>query len=245
LLRDLPLRRYYGVLLSLIGASATCWLALTGRLALYIHPRYVVFTAIMSVVAVVLIIASFAVLPAAHEHAEHTETRSWGRRSTAAGLVLLVAAVVALLLAPPSTLSVATAQQRKVNQTLGSTPMTSPDGTDYAHFRLRDWAAAIQLAADPSVLKGRPFDGTGFVSPVGGKHPDVFYVTRFVVTCCAVDAQPVGVPVYAPGWRTSHKKGSWVHVKGALGADPDDPSMSVVIPATIDSIHEPDQPYEH
>ena len=243
-MRDLPLRRYYGVLLSLIGASATCWLALTGRLALYIHPRYVVFTAIMSVIAVVLILASFAVLPAV-EDAEHTETRSWSRRSTLAGLTLLVAAVAALLLAPPSTLSEATAQQRKVNQTLGSTPMTNPDGTDYAHFRLRDWAAAIQLAADPDVLKGRPFDGTGFVSPVDAKHPDVFYVTRFVVTCCAVDAQPVGVPVHDPGWRTRHKKGSWVHVKGVLGADPGDPGMSVVIPATVDPIDEPDQPYEH
>ncbi|KRC63687.1 hypothetical protein ASE12_02240 [Aeromicrobium sp. Root236] len=240
-MRDLPWRRLHGVLLSLVGASATCWLALTDRLALYIHPRYVVFTAIMSVVALALIVASFAVRPAD----SHEEERPRGRRSAIAGAALVVAAVVALLVAPPSTLSEATAQQRKVNQTLSSTPMTSPDGTDFAHFRLRDWAAAIQLAADPGVLKGRPFDGTGFVSPVDGKHPDVFYLTRFVVTCCAVDAQPVGVPVYEPDWRAHHKKGSWVHVTGALGADPGDASASLVIPKTVDPISEPSQPYEH
>ena len=231
------------MLLSLIGASATCWLALTGRLALYIHPRYVVFTAIMSAVAVVLIVASFAVRPA-HDHSD-PGPRSPRRRSTVTAVVLLGAAAAALLIAPPSTLSVATAEQRKVNQTLGSTQMTNPDGTDYAHFRLRDWAAAIQLAATPDVIKGRPFDGTGFVSPVDSKHPDLFYVTRFVVTCCAVDAQPVGVPVYEPGWRKRHKNGAWVHVKGVLGADPADADASVVIPATVDSIAEPDQTYEH
>ncbi|WP_082530729.1 TIGR03943 family putative permease subunit [Aeromicrobium sp. Root344] len=241
-MRDLPVRRLYGVLLSLIGASATCWLAATDRLALYIHPRYVVFTAIMSVVALALIVASFAVLPAAHSH---EDDRPRGRRSLIVGALLVGAAVMALLVAPPSTLSVATAQQRKVNQTLSSTPMSSSAGTDFAHFRLRDWAAAIQLAADPSVLKGRPFDGTGFVSPVDSKHPDLFYLTRFVVTCCAVDAQPVGVPVYEPGWRAHHKNGSWVSVTGALGADPGDATASVVIPVTVKPIAEPSQPYEH
>lgn len=245
-MRDAPLRRYFGVLLSLIGTSATVWLAATGRLALYIHPRYVVFTTVMSVIAAILILASFALLPDSADHPQPSRRRG----SSMAILGCLGFAALALLLVPPSTLSVETAQQREVNQTLGSTTMTSsslaaPTDADYSHFRLRDWAAAIQLAAKPGVIAGRPFDGTGFVSPTGAHRSDLFYLTRFVVTCCAVDAQPVGVPISEAGWRGIRTLGSWVHVKGVLGPDPRDPSRSVVIPTSIVPIHEPDQPYEH
>ncbi len=51
------LRRWRGVLL--IGAISigTVWLATTGQLGLYIHPRYIVFTVIMAVVAIAFVIA--------------------------------------------------------------------------------------------------------------------------------------------------------------------------------------------
>ena len=251
-MRDVNPRRYYGVALSLVGVTATGWLAATHRLALYIHPRYVVFTAVMGVIAGVLTLAGFAYLPKvdAHDHGERVISPRRLRLGAASALALLALSAIVLLVAPPSTLSVATAEQREVNQTLGSTSMTSGSastvsGSDFAHFRLRDWADAIQLAAKPSVLTGRPFDETGFVSPGPKSRPDLFYVARFVLTCCAVDAQPVGVLVYEPAWRTHHKPGAWVHVKGALGADPRDADTSVVIPTAVEATHVPASPYEH
>ena len=120
---------------------------------------------------------------------------------------------------------------------------TTLSGADYRSFRLRDWAVAIQLASSPAQLKGRPFDEIGFVSAVDARRPDLFYVTRFIITCCTVDAQPVGVPVYLPNWARSHAKDSWVRVKGVMGVDPKDAGRTVVMPHAIRSIEQPDDPY--
>ena len=42
------LDRWQGVLLTLVVGVATLWLAATGQLVLYIHPRYDVFTVVMT-----------------------------------------------------------------------------------------------------------------------------------------------------------------------------------------------------
>ena len=47
------LRRWWGVILILVAVCATVWLAATQQLVLYIHPRYVVFTVIMAVIALI------------------------------------------------------------------------------------------------------------------------------------------------------------------------------------------------
>jgi putative membrane protein len=241
-LPDQGIKYFQGAVLSLLGIAATVGLALTGKLDLYIHPRYVVFTVLMSILAAVLAVASFGLQmgQASHDHPKPSRARTQV-------VLLLTLSVLVVLIVPASALSEATAQRREVNQTFGSassSSMASPDGADFAHFRMRDWAAAIQLAATPRVLSGRPFDEVGFVMP-DGDRPDLFFVSRFVVTCCAVDAQPVGVPVLRPEWRGTFAKGTWVRVRGALGIDPHDPDRSVVVRAAVDAIHEPGDPYEY
>jgi putative membrane protein len=51
-------QRWRGVALMSVVVVATIWLAVSGQLILYIHPRYVVFTVIMAVVALVFVAAS-------------------------------------------------------------------------------------------------------------------------------------------------------------------------------------------
>ncbi|PPG55503.1 DUF1980 domain-containing protein, partial [Rathayibacter sp. AY1C5] len=67
------LARWKGVVLSLIGVVSTLWLAATGRLGLYIHPRYFEFSVVLAVIAGVLLIAAFAVVPGAEEDAHEHE----------------------------------------------------------------------------------------------------------------------------------------------------------------------------
>lgn len=69
------LDRWQGVLLTLVVGVATLWLAATGQLVLYIHPRYDVFTVVMIVVGMVLSLATLAYSPVrgddGHDHAGH------------------------------------------------------------------------------------------------------------------------------------------------------------------------------
>jgi uncharacterized membrane protein YcgQ (UPF0703/DUF1980 family) len=64
------------------------------------------------------------------------------------------------------------------------------------------------------------------------------------MTCCAVDARPIGVPVYQPNWRNTYKADQWVDVQGTFIQNPEAGAIAVAIgPKSITPISEPDNPY--
>ena len=99
------------MLLLVTAAVCILWLALTDRLGLYIHPRYFVFTVIMALIAVALGIVSVLV----HVDVEEVPKRRGRTALQLASVVGSLAVVGAMVVLPPSTLSVATADQRAVN----------------------------------------------------------------------------------------------------------------------------------
>lgn len=261
------LDRWLGVLLSIIGVVATLWLGFTGQLALYIHPRYFVFTIIMAVVAGLLALAAFALVPAgAHPHAEahahghspaegdagpgnrHSGNRRLRLLGTAGSTLIAAAAVVGLLILPPSTLSSATVTQRDLNgsaSALSGNEAVELVGADYAAFTMKDWISLLRQGVGEEFLAGKTATVTGFVTPDKSDPENVFFAARFVVTCCAVDAQPIGLPVYAPGWQDRFETDSWVTVSGGFRTNPSQASDEalVMVPDSIVPVPEPDSPY--
>ena len=239
-----------------ISIVATIWLALTGQLVLYIHPRYVVFTVVMAVLGLVFVLASIARRADPdgddeHDH-EHAERRS-RRLAVLSGTATVVALTVAgtLLVLPPTTLSSATAQQRDINSTgvgAGTRDVdeaaASSDGA-FAKFTVLDWASLLRQTSDSSFYDGKPADVIGFITADEDDPDNMFYLTRFVVTCCAVDAQPVGVPVYLPDWKTSFSADEWVQVNGGFVTNPSDRSGEAIalIPDDIAEVEQPSEPY--
>ncbi len=248
------MRRWQGVVLSLIGIVATLWLGLTGQLALYIHPRYFVFSVVMTVIAAVLVLAAFALGSAKvddHEH-DHADTGAgagrWRWLWPAGSIVTITAAVVGLLVLPPSTLTTATVSQRDLNgsaATLTQLEIGKLSGGDYSAFTVRDWASLLRSGADLDFFAGKTATVTGFVTSDKNDPANVFFVARFVVTCCAVDAQPIGVPVYHPGWQDEFATDSWVTATSTFQANPDAASRVpiVLIPDAITPTEQPAQPY--
>lgn len=247
------LERWLGVLLSLIGIVATLWLGTTGQLALYIHPRYYVFTISMAVIAAVLALAAFALVPAGlHGHSDGHDDGARNRRrrrlGTAGSTVIVVAAVVALLVLPPSTLSTATVSQRDLNgsaSTLSRSETIQLVGADYTTFTMKDWVSLLRQGVGEEFLAGKTATVTGFVTPDKSDRENVFFVARFVVTCCAVDAQPIGIPVYYPGWQDRFETDSWVTVSSGFRTNPSQTSDEplVMVPETITPVPEPESPY--
>ena len=99
---------------------------------------------------------------------------------------------------------------------------------------------------DSAFYRGKTVNLTGFITP-DAADAQVFYVSRFVVTCCAVDAQAVGVPVYAPGWRERYQPNSWVTVTGDFAAHPQQHRQQpiVVMPRSVTPTTQPKEPYEY
>lgn len=247
------MQRWLGVTLSLIGVVAILWLGATGRLELYIHPRYVVFTIVMAVIGGAASIAAFLALPGRSEHDDdHDELpegpprTGWRAAIAVTGSALLVVgAVIGLLVLPPATLTSATAENRDI---AGSTALSSADttqlvGGDSATFTVKDWATLLHQGLGDDFFAGKPAAISGFLVPTD--DPDVVYVARFLVTCCAVDAQPLAVPVLLPGWQNDFSADEWVEVTGGFAPNPDADAGEpmVLVPVTVTQIEQPAQPY--
>jgi uncharacterized repeat protein (TIGR03943 family) len=259
-LRERLLSRWRGILLSLIGVVAIVWLAVTGQLGLYIHPRYYEFTVVMAVVAGIVVIAAFALLPGAapdhddeHEH-DHRRSRRRDGFWAAVTVAVVIGTVGALLVLPPATLTSATVDQRDLNASTALTPAgsgateeVSADlvGSDTARFSVKDWASLLRQGAGEDYFAGKAVDVTGFVTPDASDPANVFYIARFVVTCCAVDAQPVGVPVYSPGWQDHYAVDSWVRATGSFASNPSTAGeQSIVLQIDqITPVEQPSEPY--
>lgn len=53
-------QRWRGLVIIGAMAAVTLWLAASGQLALYIHPRYNLFTVLMAIIAVVVVAAPWS-----------------------------------------------------------------------------------------------------------------------------------------------------------------------------------------
>ncbi|VXB79121.1 TIGR03943 family putative permease subunit [Pseudoclavibacter sp. 8L] len=268
------LSRWRGVALTLFTVVATVWLSMTGGLSLYIHPRYFVFTSIMAVIGGILAIAAIAVTPGRddhdhdHDHSHESDalgtstTRRGNRRprlgarqriaviaSTTVTLVVVATAFVALIIAPPVTLSSAAVENRSLNanaQTVDS-PISEGEtlrGRDTSSFTVKDWAAMLRQGDGEQQVLGERAKLVGFVTE-DPDAPDAFILARFVVNCCAIDAAPVGVAVHQPGWQGTYPVDSWVEVDGAFVTNPSASSAERValMPTTITAIDQPSDPY--
>ncbi len=239
--------RWQGVLLTLVMVVATLWLGLTGQLGLYIHPRYFVFTLVMAGIGLVLVIAGFG-LREKFVVAPTSRIRStW----TLVGVLLLTVIGAATVIIPPTTLTSATASQREINSGGLATESDTEEaaaliGTgDFADLSVKEWVSLLAQSSDPLFYADKTVRVVGFVSPDRTDPQNVFYVARFVVTCCAVDAQPIGVPVYLPGWQSQYKTDEWVDVTGVLAVNPSARVTEplAIDPAEITPVDQPADPY--
>lgn len=234
---------WLGIITALSGIVASLWLGITGRLVLYIHPRYSIFTVTMCILALAMLIVGFW-----KEHKVIFMQRQKAGTVVLGGLCLLIA--TGMLITKPAVLTSTTASQRGINTAAldlsAKSPLTEGSkNADYRRFTVKEWASLLAQTSDPNFYKGKQVDVSGFISPAGLSN-EVFYVSRFVISCCAVDARPVGVPVYLPNWRSNHKPDNWVHVTGVFTANPAGGEPALAISgASITIINQPDDPYVH
>lgn len=241
-------QRWRGVVLIGIAVVATIWLSFGNQLVLYIHPRYIVFTLIMGVLALGLVVASLLV----RTHPEDEEEPS-RRGKVLSGIGLGVAALiaVAMVVVPPATLTSATASQRDINSTTLGAETQSVSAADAASvatfktFTVVDWASLLRQTSDLAFYEGKPVDVVGFITADPDDPANMFYVSRFVVTCCAVDAQPTGIPVFLANWQDTYAVDDWIKATGQFGTNPSTSSKQSIAlhPDAVTKVDQPSEPY--
>ena len=242
-------RELVGATLLVVLGVAALGLAATGRLSLYVHPRYVALTVLMAGVGLVVATAGLVLRDRTgpessplHEH-DHARLRSVVLPARA---LLVVAVAFAVLVLPPSTLSASLRADRGLassDRLLDEGSAERLVGADTTSFSVRDWAVLLQQGGADAVV-GQPVDVTGYVLDRG--EDDSFYVARLVISCCAVDAQPIGVAVRRPGWRSSIRPDTWVRVRGTFADDSTaaaDTHPAIIDPTSVTVVPEPRNPY--
>ncbi|HEY3064869.1 MAG TPA: TIGR03943 family protein [Methylomirabilota bacterium] len=201
----------------------------TGGLYFYIHPIYVVPTAVTGALLVALGLASW---------------RSGGPAVSRLAAVILALPVSLGFLLPAQPLSPATASQRGVASASlgrGDAPTFDVEARP-ERYTIKDWVKVFAADPEPGRHAGKPVRVTGFVHHDPSLPADSFLVARFVVQCCAVDAEPVGLPVRSAG--PPPPAGRWVEVEGAWEVHDVNGRRRAVIAATaVTPTARPDQPY--
>ena len=243
--RAVSLVTYFAILLFNVY---TLGLYYNQQLTLYIHPRYVLFTVAFNAVSLIVCGVGFVLTAWRMGSGTVTGRVSWRPSFTVlvAGLVLVAAYAL-----PARTLSSDTANQRSENfnstqaqPSSGNVDTLALFGNDTSRLEISDWVSAFNLKTSSSFYEGKKVDIVGFVFHPKGTPSDVFYVSRFRVTCCSVDAQPIGVPVYSPGWQEKFDEDSWVHLLGSFTeTDQDIAEPAIVAPESIEPTDRPENPY--
>ncbi len=110
---------------------------------------------------------------------------------------------------------------------------------------LIDWIRTLNVYPEPDAYADQPVNVTGFVIHPPNWDADYLMVARFVLTCCAADAYPVGLPVKLTGDRSDFRPDSWITVQGSMLTETLDGQRRLVIQARdVATVPEPDNPYE-
>lgn len=228
------------IIAMLLLGSLGIKLFLQGNLTLYIHPRYVVFAVIMNVICLAAALIALIV------YAAQKEARAIPKRPSMLTLGVIALCLLALL-APPSPLQSSLVDKRyTIPQTDTAADQCNEPPADSATLSFQDWDALLSNCTNPELYKNTPVNLTGFVYEGQGiSTTTVFPLARFVVSCCAIDAQPLIMLVKESGWANKYKVDDWVSVRGYMEVETvNGQRRAVIIPISVQKISQPKSPYE-
>lgn len=217
----------------------------TGRLAVLLHPDYhwLAIGAGWCLVAMALwrVTALWRSQPTVSTPHITLVPRQWS-------LLILLAIAVFGLIYVPRPFSSEAALARGIADPVGVTraqPQRFVRNTPPVERTLVEWIRTLNVYPEPDAYTDDPVAVTGFVIHPPEWSEEYLMVARFVLTCCAADAYPVGLPVKLAGDRTEFEPDSWISVQGNMLTETLEGQRRLVIqPDEVLIVPEPKNPYE-
>ena len=231
---------------------------ITSQIKLLIHPNYTGLVLVTSIILLVLaLIKGLQILRSNVDRDNLTEHITLFAPGLSISLLLGVA--ILGLLIPPKVLSSQAALQRGVTDTLPLTrfqPQSFRTSTKPEERSLFDWVRTLNAYPEPDAYTGQPANVTGFTIHLPEFPDNYILLARFVVTCCAVDAYPVGIPVQLEDSRANYPQDKWLVVQGTMKTATlptidhnDEPNQEkrqlVLVAKSIEVIPTPSDPYDY
>ncbi|MBD2103437.1 TIGR03943 family protein [Leptolyngbya sp. FACHB-261] len=244
--RSVRLLIWLDVLVLLAWGLALLRFWLMGRLPLFIHPNYIPLVVAAGLLLLVLSgIQGLRTLALVRLQAREMRHTTLLPPQVGSGLLLSVALIALVMTPRPFTSD--TALQRGVSDTLSLTrpqPQAFRISVEPSQRTLLDWIRTLNVYPEPDAYTGQAVKVQGFVVYEPNQPNNYLTISRFVITCCAADAYPVGLPVKLAGDRSQYPKDSWFEVTGNMVTESLNQQRQLVIQASaFTPIPEPANPY--
>lgn len=196
---------------------------LSGQLKLLIHPNY--FSLVFVTSIILLILGGLKAwqfgqsrqknkLAQLEEPVKHITLLPAGLGSS----LLLITALLGWMIAP-SPLTSQIALQRGFSESYSVTriqPQAFRASIKPEERSLVDWIRTINVYPEPDAYTGQKVKVSGFVVHLPELPENYLFVSRFILTCCAVDAYPVGLPVKLSQNRSLYPPDTWLEIEGEM-----------------------------
>jgi len=199
---------------------------ITGRLNLLIHPNYFLLVLITSIALFFLGIVKLWTLLKQWQKKINLDSNDNRSHITILpqhfGSGLLVITALLGLFITPQPLSSQIALQRGISESLPLTRLqTQSFGTTVKpeEKSLIEWVRTLNAYPEPDAYTGQPVKVTGFVVQLPQLPDNYLLISRFILTCCAVDAYPVGLPVKLSGSRSQYPNDTWLEITGEMSTE--------------------------
>jgi len=247
-----PLLRAGG---GLLACGYIILIAVRGQLGFYIHPRYHLLAVVAAMTGSMLLILDIILQlrhnPAGKRRASArpapTKHPEKPRRKISL-LSIITAGILALaIILPPRPLSSSSAANRATSGPTSTTGRCDkPEPLDGKPVSMNRWRSAFDDCPNDSFFDGVTIDVTGFVArdPSGFYDNRYFELSRFVISCCAVDSTPISILVKTPDAERYHNN-QWLRLSGQVKRElSGGKAVYVLTNPTITPTTEPANPYE-
>jgi len=219
------------------------------QLLWYINQRFVVLTQIGIVFLAILAQRLFTEVRLAREQQKveaHDHDHNHDHAPSPVNLwIMLIPLLIGILIpAKPLDSSAVSAKGLTTSSALISSDSTSRlFETESEQRNILDWVKLFYFEKDLNPFIGQQASVVGFVYRDESLPQGQFFVSRFILSCCAADGYAVGMIVDTPQADT-FEKDTWIKVTGSVDVVSFDGKPSPLIRAeTIEIVPQPDQPY--
>jgi uncharacterized repeat protein (TIGR03943 family) len=251
--RQRPWQAIVDCLVLVLWAAVLTRFSVTGKLFLLLHPDYMWLAYLAAVMLFILggiravQIWQSLTSPQSQPGFRSEEHIALLPRQISTGLLLAIA--VFGLIYSPRPFTSETAFQRGITDVLGQT-RSRPERFVLSgapeERTIVDWIRTLNVYPEPDAYANQAVKVSGFVVSMPDWPKDHFMIARFVLTCCAADAYPVGLPVALPEGDPVPAPDTWLEVSGTMQTGTLDGKRKLVIGSpTITEIPEPRNPYEY
>lgn len=218
----------------------------TGRLSVLLHPDYHWLAIGAGWLLLIMGITRGIEWLRASSGAQQTQHLALLPRQWSLGILVAVAVVGLVYVPRPFTSD--TALARGIAEPVAMTrsqPQRFMRTVSPGERTLTDWNRILSVYPEPDAYTGDPVNVSGFVIHPPEWSDEYLMVARFVMTCCAADAYPIGLPVRVANGRGAYAPDSWVEISGYMATETIQGQRRIVIQGeTLTPIPEPSNPYE-